>query len=78
MWRIGACLVEQTWRPDAWIAVDNGSTDGTQEVVRELGRVHDWIRLVSIPSDANPARGRSSLRAFNAGVTGEPGHAWSD
>ena len=73
--RLGQCLVEQTWRPDAWIVVDNGSTDGTQEVVRELGRVHDWIRLVSIPSDANPARGRSSVRAFNAGVMGEPRHA---
>ena len=70
--RLGECLVEQTWRPDAWIVVDNGSTDGTQEVVRELGRVHDWIRLFSIPSDASPARGRSSVRAFNAGVGGEP------
>jgi glycosyltransferase involved in cell wall biosynthesis len=30
--RLGGCLVEQTWRPDAWI-VDNGSTDGTQDVV---------------------------------------------
>jgi glycosyltransferase involved in cell wall biosynthesis len=73
--RLGGCLVEQTWRPDAWIVVDNGSTDGTQEVVRKLGRVHDWIRLVSIPSDANPARGRSSVRAFNAGVMAEPRHA---
>jgi glycosyltransferase involved in cell wall biosynthesis len=70
--RLGECLVEQTWRPDAWIVVDNGSTDGTQEVVRELGRVHDWIRLVSIPSDTSPTRGRSSVRAFNAGVAGEP------
>ena len=35
--RLGECLVEQTWRPDAWIVVDKGSTDGTQEVVRELG-----------------------------------------
>ena len=40
-----------------------------------LGRVHNWIRLVSIPSDASPARGRSSVRAFNAGVMGEPTHA---
>ena len=73
--RLGQCLVEQTWRPDAWIVVDNGSTDGTQEVVSELGRLHDWIRLVSIPSDESPARGRSSVRAFNAGVMGEPRHA---
>jgi hypothetical protein len=41
--------------------------------IRRLLR--NWIRLVSIPSDANPARGRSSVRAFNAGAIGEPGHA---
>ena len=70
--RLGKCLVEQTWRPDAWLVVDNGSTDGTQDVVRDLGRAHNWIRLVSIPGDANPTRGRSSVRAFNAGVMGEP------
>ena len=73
--RLGQCLVEQTWRPDTWIVVDNGSTDGTQEVVSKLSRLHDWIRLLSIPDDKSPARGRSSVRAFNAGVMGEPRHA---
>ena len=73
--RLGQCLAEQTWLPNAWIVVDNGSTDGTQDVVSELGRVHNWIRLVSIPSDANPVRGRSSVRAFNAGAMGEQTYA---
>ena len=67
--------MEQTWQPDAWLVVDNGSTDGTKDVVQELGRAHDWIHLVSIPGDENPARGRSSVRAFNAGVMDEPLHA---
>jgi poly-beta-1,6-N-acetyl-D-glucosamine synthase len=70
--RLGACLIEQTWRPEAWIVVDNGSTDGTADVVHEFGRAHSWIRLVSIASDAKPARGRSSVRAFNAGVSEVP------
>jgi hypothetical protein len=34
--------------------------------MRELGFTHNGIRLVSIPSGAHPARGRSSVRAFSA------------
>jgi len=72
--RLGRCLIEQTWRPKAWIVVDNGSTDETADVVRELARDHGWIRLVSIATDAAPTRGRSSIRAFNAGILQGPEH----
>ncbi len=72
--RLGGCLIEQTWRPEAWIVVDNGSTDGTAAVVRELARAHVWIHLVSIASDAEPVRGRSSVRALNAGLMHVPKH----
>jgi len=70
--RLGRCLIEQTWRPASWIVVDNGSTDETADVVRELAGVHDWIRLVSIASAVKPMRGSASARAFNAGVLREP------
>jgi len=69
--RLADCLVAQTWLPNRWVVVDNGSTDGTQEIVRELGHSHNWIHLISIPSDSDPTRGRSSVRAFNSGVMGE-------
>jgi glycosyltransferase involved in cell wall biosynthesis len=66
--RLAESLAAQTWRPRAWLIVDNGSTDGTPDVVRELARIHEWIGLISTPSDPNPIRGRSSVRAFNEGV----------
>src|SRR5262245_32641279 len=68
--RLAQCLIEQAWPPTAWIVVDNGSTDETPDVVRELGSAHSWIRLVSIEDEIGAKRGRSSVRAFNAGVAG--------
>ena len=69
--RLAESLAAQTWRPRVWLVVDNGSTDGTPNLVRELARIHPWIRLVSTPADTIPIRGRSSVRAFNEGVTSE-------
>ena len=73
--RLSKCLIEQTWRPEKWIVVDNGSTDATCDVVRELGRVHPWIQLVSIDDTAPPVRGSGGVQAFNAGVIGEKPHS---
>jgi len=70
--RLGNCVIEQTWRPDAWIVVDNGSTDATPDIVREFSRVHPWIRLLSVEGETRPARGRATVRAFDAGVRSEP------
>jgi len=51
-------VVEQTRRPDEAIFVDGGSTDETQEVIREYTEEHDWIRLV-VEEGCNIAEGRN-------------------
>jgi len=71
--RLADSLISQAWRPSAWIVVDNGSTDETERVVRELAQEHDWIRFLSIEGEKTHARGRASVRAFNAGVHGIAG-----
>lgn len=66
--RLAGCMLAQTVRPEAWLIVDNGSTDGTIDVTARLAGEHDWIRIVtSEPADrARP--GAPIVRAFNAGL----------
>jgi len=42
--RLGDALAAQTHRPVAWVVVDDGSTDGTGEVLAGLAAEHDWVR----------------------------------
>src|SRR5215831_5376450 len=45
-------VVGQTVRPVKWVVVSDGSTDGTDEIVRRWASKHDWIELVSLPKRA--------------------------
>lgn len=40
----------QTHRPSEWIIVDDGSTDGTHEIIQAAVQRDVWIRLLSLPS----------------------------
>jgi len=38
----------QTIKPTLWIIVDDGSTDGTGEIISRTGREHDWIKGINL------------------------------
>jgi glycosyltransferase involved in cell wall biosynthesis len=60
-------MVAQTHRPERWVIVSDGSTDGTDEIVARYQAEHPWIHLVRMPE----RRDRSfaaKVQCFNAGM----------
>jgi glycosyltransferase involved in cell wall biosynthesis len=66
--RLAACLAAQTRPPDEWVIVDNGSDDGTADVVSELAEALPWVRRAGSAGGAEPTRGGPVTRAFHAGL----------
>jgi glycosyltransferase involved in cell wall biosynthesis len=42
-------VVSQTVHPLKWVIVSDGSTDGTDDIVREFSTRHPWIELLRMP-----------------------------
>jgi glycosyltransferase involved in cell wall biosynthesis len=59
-------VTAQTVLPARWVVVSDGSTDGTDGIVADACRTHDWMRLVRLPGHAERDFS-AKVRAFNAG-----------
>src|SRR5947199_9788382 len=59
-------VVAQKLLPLRWVIVSDGSTDGTDEVVKKYAARHDWIELVRRP-ERSERHFAGKVDAFNAG-----------
>jgi poly-beta-1,6-N-acetyl-D-glucosamine synthase len=66
--RLADCLTRQSLPPVEWIVVDNGSTDETLALTRDLERNTPWLRVLAESGEALPTRGGPVAAAFMTGV----------
>lgn len=59
-------IVEQSHRPLRWIIVSDGSSDGTDDIVKSYSAKHDWIELLRMPEHRDRQFAAKAI-AFNAG-----------
>lgn len=59
-------VVAQTVLPIKWVIVSDGSTDGTDDIVRKYVREYKWIELVRTP-ERRERHFAAKVHAFNAG-----------
>src|SRR5208283_1765872 len=59
-------VVAQTVRPLKWVIVSDGSTDGTDEIVKKYAADHRWIELLRMP-ERRERHFAGKVLAFNAG-----------
>jgi glycosyltransferase involved in cell wall biosynthesis len=43
-------MVAQTIKPVLWVIIDDGSTDGTPEIIKESVKKHNWIQSIRLDS----------------------------
>jgi biofilm PGA synthesis N-glycosyltransferase PgaC len=60
-------VIRQTVKPAKWVIVSDGSTDGTDEIIKNYVSRYRWIELVRMPERSERHFGGKAM-AFNAGL----------
>jgi len=61
-------VIAQTVRPLRWVIVSDGSTDGTDDIVKKYASDYPWIELVRMP-ERQERHFAGKVHAFNAART---------
>ena len=59
-------VISQTVKPLKWVMVSDGSTDGTDGIVKKHAAEHEWIDFVRMP-ERKERHFAGKVHAFNAG-----------
>src|SRR6267143_2011146 len=59
-------VLAQSIRPATWVIVDDGSTDGTPDILAEYAQRHDWIKIITRGDRGQRAVGPGVIEAFYA------------
>lgn len=59
-------VIGQTVRPVKWVIVSDGSTDGTDDIVKKYAAEYTWVELVRMP-ERTERHFAGKVHAFNAG-----------
>lgn len=60
-------ITTQTVLPSIWVIVNDGSDDGTEDIIARWIAEFPWIRLVNLNDRGVRQRGKGVIRAFYAG-----------
>lgn len=62
------CMIEQTILPIKWIIVNDGSTDNTEEIIKEYIKEVPFIEYVSLPDRGYRKPAQGVIEAFYEGI----------
>ncbi|MEO6002489.1 MAG: glycosyltransferase family A protein [Opitutus sp.] len=71
-----ASMLQQSAPPEEWIVVDDGSTDGTNELIQAATTKAPWIRLVNRPNRGFRKAGAGVVEAFYDGFDQHQSKDW--
>lgn len=59
--RLAECITKQTVKPNAWLIIDDGSTDNTPKIIKKLCNRFPWIYYIRLETNDQD---KSSIRDF--------------